>query len=82
MSTCPTCSNEGVPALFGLPIDAARAAGEAGDLALMGCFEPEEPVHYRCASGHTWHVEDESRWQADLVAALQKHGYEAEGDEV
>ncbi len=47
----------------------------------MGCFEPEEPVHYRCASGHTWHVDDESRWQADLIAALAKHGYEASIEE-
>lgn len=42
----------------------------------MGCFEPEEPLHYRCASGHTWRIEDEGRWHADLVAALRKHGYD------
>ncbi|TQL03216.1 hypothetical protein FBY24_2310 [Cellulomonas sp. SLBN-39] len=31
--------------LFGLPVEAARAAGAAGDLVLLGCFEPEEPQH-------------------------------------
>lgn len=40
----------------------------------MGCFEPQEPMHYTCASGRTWAIDDESRWQADVVAVLVRHG--------
>ena len=74
VSICPTCGAKGVPALFGLPVEAGRLAGQAGDLALMGCFEPEEPPHYTCAAEHTWRA-DERQWQADLLDALGKHGH-------
>ncbi|GAA4628230.1 hypothetical protein [Cellulomonas oligotrophica] len=67
--------------LFGLPVEAARAAAAAGDLVLLGCFEPEDPPHYRCVRDHDWRVVDEDAWQADVLAALTRNGYIDDGDD-
>ncbi len=65
--------------LFGLPLPSGRAAGEAGDLVLMGCIEPDSPPQYQCAAGHQWRGADESKWQEAVLVALRLHGYEDQG---
>ncbi|WP_225980538.1 hypothetical protein [Micromonospora sp. B006] len=74
--SCPDCHAADVPLLFGLPAPEARKAAAAGELALGGCFIPEEPVpNWQCPRQHRWHDADERTWNTQLLAALLAHGY-------
>lgn len=72
---CSACGADGVPLMFGLPVPEARAAAEAGDLALGGCVVVDERPTWRCPRGHEWHDPDQRLWDARLLAALVAHGY-------
>ena len=65
--------------MFGLPVPAGRSAGNAGELILMGCLEPESPPQFQCVQGHQWREETEGIWQEALLAALRRHGYQDAG---
>lgn len=79
---CPDCHTTGVPLLFGLPVPEAREAAAAGQLALGGCFVPEEPVpNWQCPRQHRWRDADERKWDTQLLAALFEHGYTERDDD-
>jgi hypothetical protein len=73
--SCPDCGSAGVPLIFGLPVPEARAAAQNGDLALGGCLMPALPPNWQCPHGHQWHDDDETGWNARLMATLVAHGY-------
>ena len=76
-STCPTCGLPGVPLMFGLPVDAARDAASAGEIALAGCLQPDDPPNWADSRRHQWRdAADQSGWDARLMQALVAHGYE------
>ncbi|MEV4135573.1 hypothetical protein AB0J72_25770 [Dactylosporangium sp. NPDC049742] len=66
---------QGVPLMFGLPVQAAFEAAAAGQLALGGCIVDGEPPNWECPRQHRWRDADEQAWQEQLLAVLVTHGY-------
>jgi hypothetical protein len=77
---CPRCGAAGVPLMFGLPVEQARAAAEDGSLALGGCIEPNDPPNWECPARHQWRDPDESAWDARLLEVLVAYGYRESED--
>jgi hypothetical protein len=77
---CPECDRPGVPLLFGLPVQEARDAAAAGDLALGGCIADEERPNWQCSGRHRWRDANEEAWDRRLLAVLVRHGYREFGD--
>lgn len=69
---CPTCGEQAVPILYGLPTPVAREAAAAGRVRLFGCVIPAEPDNWTCAQAHTWPADDNEVLSAAIDAALHR----------
>lgn len=65
----------GVPLLFGLPVQEARDAAAAGELALGGCIVGDGSPNWQCPQQHRWRDIDEKAWEERLLAVLTAYGY-------
>jgi len=59
----------------------AREAADAGELALGGCFMPDDPPNWQCPNGHQWRAPDYEMWNARLLDVLVAHGYDLSIDD-